>query len=287
MRLPGFLKSGLLKVYRLFHNPPGEYLFHLRYRYFDELHVELNGSRLNFFTGDPIARRWFFPRYRDGSVHEPPVTRKIREELREDDTFFDIGANLGFFTVLGQVTCTEGRIHSFELDPELIGLIKKSVELNEGGEVVINGLAVTNESGDLAKFAAVQSGNKSTNSIFSDEGSVQIPTFSIDDYCKNSEVSPEVVKIDVEGAERLVLEGMEKTITRPTLRSIFLEVHPGLIPNSVEDTLGYMSNLLTENDFELYAFSDRRDKEIKAEEGLVSLESLSDLEQNGMVLCKR
>lgn len=280
------LKKGLKKCYRLIQNPPNNFLFSLRYRFYNPLSVMVENQKIEFSTSSNIAKRWFFPRYRDGSPHEPPVTSKIIQELGEGTTFFDIGANLGFFTILAQVFCVEGQIHSFEMDPELVGEIKRSVELNQGGEVTINSFAVTNKGGEFYRFGEVQKENKSTNSLFSEEeGSIQVPTLSVDEYCEINDITPEVMKIDVEGAERLVLEGMKGTLKKQDLLSIFLEVHPDLLPNSNEgQSLKYFTELLKKNNFKFYLFSDRRSEE---NTNLKKVNTLENIDQNRMVFCKR
>lgn len=282
-------KKFLAKLYRFLYNPPNDFLFTLRYKFYNKLIVSISGKELQFSTNDRIQKKWFFPRYLDGSIHEPPVTLQLIKEFKSSTVFFDIGANLGFFTILGQVFCTEGEVHSFEMDPELIGLIKKSVELNRSkssSKVIINCFAVTDKLGNLERFSSIQEDNKSTNSLFSDEfGIIQIPTLSIDDYCRINNVVPEIIKIDVEGAETLVLRGMTKTLEQTELRSVFLEIHPRQdVKSDSKYALSFISDLMRKNGFNMYEFIDRRDKEVDQIQKINDLESIT---RNDMIFCKR
>ncbi len=288
MRITNFFKKGFAKLSYLLNDPPNSFLFSLRYRYHNKLDISFSDKHLKFSTSDPISKKWFFPRYRDGSPHEPPVTKRLAGELHKNSIFFDCGANLGFYTVVGQVFCTQGEVHSFEMDPDLISIIKNNVELNrnrENSNVVINCLALTDKSGKLERFADVEEGNRSTNSLLFDKTErVQISSMTLDDYCKITGVVPDVVKIDVEGSEKLVLEGMTETLNSPRLKTIFLEVHPTLIPDSKsEEVLSYISELMKDNSFTTYKFSSRRDKNSK----LKRIDTLEFIDQDKMILCRR
>jgi FkbM family methyltransferase len=198
------------------------------------LTIRYKGLTLNFSTQSPIAKRWFYPRYISGErVHEPPIAALIRSELGPGSTFFDVGANLGFFTVLAANICTasDSSVHAFELDPALIPLIQESLRLNEQcGRVFLNCVACVGESGHFHTYRAVQEDNPSTNQIVSagkeaPRTSAQAMTVSLDHYSKRTGVTPDLVKMDIEGAEALAVPGMLNLVeeARP---KVILEVHP-------------------------------------------------------------
>ena len=85
---------------------------------------------VRFDTSSRTAKDWFYPRYLDGTLHETKITKKIVETLSEDSVFYDIGANIGYYTIFASEVCSkgEGEVHSFEIDPNFIQLTKKKPE---------------------------------------------------------------------------------------------------------------------------------------------------------------
>jgi FkbM family methyltransferase len=201
----------------------------------DELYVHFDNLLLRYATRSPVAKRWFYPRYTNGQrMHEPPISALIRSELDPDSVFFDVGANVGFFTVLGAKVCSasEGEVHAFELDPTLIPLIRESLCLNEDrAPVYLNCVACADEPGNFYTFQAAQENNPSTNQITVDEETrsgrdhVQAVTMTLDRYWRRTGATPELIKMDLEGADALADHGMLDLISEHTPKLI-LEVHP-------------------------------------------------------------
>jgi FkbM family methyltransferase len=207
---------------------------HIRARYKDQLAIEYEGLTLRYATRSPIAKRWFYPRYIGGTrLHEPPIAALIRSELDSTSTFFDVGANLGFFTVLAANICTgpEGSVHAFELDPALIPLIEDSLRLNKGrGTVRLNCVACADETGRFQAFQAVQEANPSTNQVILSTSErrnteVQAMTLTLDHYYRSTDAAPDLVKMDIEGAEALAVPGMLSLVAE-AMPKLILEVHP-------------------------------------------------------------
>jgi FkbM family methyltransferase len=208
----------------------------VRARWKNELTIHYDGLTLRYATESPVAKRWFYPRYIDGRrVHEPPISSLIRSELGPNSIFFDVGANVGFFTVLGANVCTgpEGEVHAFELEPELIPLIDASVRLNEtGAQLQVNCAACANGTGAFYSFHEAQKGNASTNQINRDAnrrtGGVQVMSTTLDHYWRKSGASPDLVKMDIEGAEALAVPGMLELL-RDVTPKLILETHPSRV----------------------------------------------------------
>lgn len=232
-------------------------LSRVRTRWKDELVIQYDELDLHFATRSPIAKRWFYPRYASGRrMHEPPISHLINTILEPNSTFFDVGANLGFFTVLAANRCTalDGAVHAFELDPSLIPLISDSLHLNDHiGTVYLNCVACAGEEGAFCRFEAAQEQNPSTNQIVSDveprEKRVhkQGVTTTLDHYWRRAGVSPDLIKIDIEGAEALAVPGMLELVKEERPK-IILEVHPpqmqkfGASPENVVNQLQKAGN---------------------------------------------
>src|SRR5262249_46509897 len=79
---------------------------------------------------------------------ERPLVRLVSRAVKEGDTFFDIGANVGFYTSYVAPLCgRSGAVHAFEANPLLIQHLQKSAELNrDKANIVINAVAVGSDS---------------------------------------------------------------------------------------------------------------------------------------------
>lgn len=149
-------------------------------------------------------------------VYEPPTARVIAELLEPGDTFIDVGANSGIFTLLASSRVgPAGRVLSFEPVPSMRGRITDNLALNKMKNVTLHGVALSNAVGEITFYEGPQ-GHKGLSSMRPIEEvstMLQVPTIPLDDLA-GSAPSVKLIKIDVEGAEQLVIEGMEKLLAR-------------------------------------------------------------------------
>lgn len=175
-------------------------------------------------------------------TYEPVLSRAIVDELDSSSVFYDIGAGFGYFAALAKASGVPAdKIHAFEAAPFRYWLCHSNVP-----DITIN-------NGFVGKN--------------SQQGHI-----SIDNYVQSNK-SPEVVKIDVEGAEMAVLHGMSETI-RQKQPTIFVEVHPRLLRREGFSPSDIIS-LLADHGYDL-AVTDHRSKE---EEGWIALDQPSDIEK--------
>ena len=149
---------------------------------------------------------------------------------RGKQCILDIGAHVGF-TVLpvAKQIGGEGVVHAFEPSRINAKKLKEAVRLNEFRNVVIHEVLVGEKSQKERAFYE-KSDICGTNSIsdFNSEQGYQtklVPQVSLDDFCTQRAVAPDLIKIDVEGAEIEVLKGGERFFSSST-PEIFLSVHP-------------------------------------------------------------
>ena len=259
-----------------FLRPYYDRIFSLIYSKKKTLEVKHAGYSFLFSTSTEEANNWFFPRYRKGQLHEPEISKLLIENLEDDHVFYDVGSHVGYYSVLAAEVCTEGEIYSFEIDPNLIPSIENHIRLNGFKNLNIVNSAVSDRSGSFVGFEPRQGENLSTNEITS-SGKTLTQTVSLRDFA-SSEEEPDFVKIDVEGNEKKVLEGLFEDNSE-NLRYILVEVHPD---NVATEDLKAISQLLSGENFELKEIPHRqKDAEI------FSIEDLSELEQNKMIFCTR
>lgn len=152
------------------------------------------------------------------------MQRAINDALTLGGTFIDIGANVGFFTLIGaRLVGPAGTVYAFEPVPRTAEALRSNVALNDLSQVTIYDCAVAEQTatmrvavGDSDQVAHIVEGPG--------EGDIDVRGVALDDL--NLEVHEKncVVKIDAEGAEYRVLLGMRNFVSRvrPT---ILCELH--------------------------------------------------------------
>jgi FkbM family methyltransferase len=150
---------------------------------------------------------------------EPEVQKALAMLMKAGDVFFDIGANVGFYTILGaRLVGPSGKVVAFEPFPDSAATAQKNAGLNGFSNVNVIKKAVSNKSGNanlilsaeatMAKLEGIPFESKST-------GSIAVELVSIDEFLTSpGTVPPTLVKIDVEGAEIEVLQGMSGTVSK-------------------------------------------------------------------------
>jgi FkbM family methyltransferase len=163
----------------------------------------------------------------------------FKAAVRPGSIVLDIGANLGAYTVLfAHWVRPAGRVYAFEPAPESRSGLERQLALNRAtAEVTVRAEAIASASG-VRQFRA--SGLRGDNRLgppslrFGEAGShsddaIDVPAISIDDFCAREGIEPDVIKIDVEGAELEALRGARRTIARAGGRlSLFMELHPSI-----------------------------------------------------------
>ena len=145
--------------------------------------------------------------------YEVPVQKAVASLLREGDVFYDIGANVGFFSVLaGRLVGQAGAVFAFEPVPANASTVERNARLNRLGNIEVLRVAVSHHTGKSELFLAHYAGGAALKSAGVPPdlaGSIVVDTSSIDDLVEHRRIRPpDVVKIDVEGAEKDVLQGM-------------------------------------------------------------------------------
>lgn len=177
---------------------------------------------------DEIAREACFMGY-----YEPQETVLVREILEPGMTFVDVGANWGYFTLLAadRVTST-GRVIAFEPHPELFAPLAENVSANGLHWVTPLRVALSDATGEveLVSFAGDAS-NRGVSRIAGDPGAsgkrYRVPTGRLDTLLDEAGVGDvDLLKMDIEGAEALVLPSLRESLARGRYRRILLELHP-------------------------------------------------------------
>ena len=165
-------------------------------------------------------------------IHSKIDFEIFQKYVKKGDNVLDIGANIGYFTLmLAKLVGPTGKVFAFEPDPRNISLLKKNIETNGYQNVVVVPKAVSNVNEKCTLFTSQSSFGQ--NRIYEPKKTknqkyvpIESETILLDDFFKNNENIENIsfVKIDVEGAEKFVLEGMNKILNLNKNIKIFSEI---------------------------------------------------------------
>jgi len=179
-------------------------------------------------------------------VYEPATTAFFKEALKPGMTVVDVGANVGYYTLLAaRLVGGEGRVYAFEPEPENFALLEKNVQANGFRNVVCLQQAVSDRCGRVPFYLSWGSEAHSLSAeVSSTSRSIEVASTSLDDFFrKEGWPSIDLIKMDIEGAETLALEGMKELIERSNNLSIITEFsqattrEAGVEPSSVPGRL--------------------------------------------------
>lgn len=166
--------------------------------------------------------------YAEGTV-EPQVQEILENYLCPGMTFYDIGANIGFFSLLAaRLTGKQGKVISFEADPEVAVRFREHVERNRFQNISLQEKAAWSETRAVAFVRAdvktsPDRGLGHVDMSVDAGNTVQVRAISLDDVACHAP-APDFVKCDVEGAEAHVFRGAQNILTQK--RPIVLcEIH--------------------------------------------------------------
>ncbi len=184
------------------------------------------------FHGTPVRFPPRWSRYFK-TDYEPETFAFLRENLNFGDTFLDIGAHIGLFSVVAaRIVGERGRVISFEPTPGTRAVMGEVLKVNGFGDFVEvraeavaekRGTTVFYDSGDeISVVNSLVRGEQSRNEF-------EVEVISLDEFVAEHGVEADCIKIDVEGSELDLLRGAEKTLSDQRPR-VLLSMHPPFIP---------------------------------------------------------
>lgn len=175
-----------------------------------------------------------------------PITTKVFEYFLQPGMFVvDVGAHLGYFTMLSaKLVGKNGKVFAFEPEPHIYSLLKKNIELNRYKNISAIQQAVTNKESSTSLYLSNESSG--SNSIYPGEHYdeiTQIPTIRLDKFFYKNLTKIDLIKMDIEGAEPFALEGMHKIILKNKKLILITEFNPMAIHKGGNDPIKFLNNL--------------------------------------------
>ena len=255
--------------------------------------IEIQGSKMLLNVHDEsYAMRKTFEAYAFRNIHEKETTELFKQTVKEGNTVIDLGANIGYFTLLAAKLVGErGKVFAFEPEPKNYSYLVKNIELNNYHNVVALKKAVSDKNGKTKLYICdYDSGHHTINQAGGLEAysrgreikieEIDIETIRLDDFLKGKEELIDVIKMDVEGAEVLALTGMDNMIRVNKNLKMFIEFFPLLIEKMGGSPEEFIRRLLEDYNFSIYVIPDDYDAK-KGE--MIKINSVEEI----MNLCKR
>lgn len=200
-------------------------------------------------------------------LEEKALVEAIIEELRDDDIYWDVGANIGTHAVLPAAAHPAARVVAVEPHHRNIAKLIRNKTLNGLDSVSILPIAL----GDRTETATLHGADDRPGyGSFSLGGApaetvADVPVRPGDDVIEDGVPAPSIVKIDVEGGELAVLDGLSETLASGVVRTVFCEVHrqEGVSESAVERRLrrfGYDVSRLGERGPAVFIRADRTER---------------------------
>jgi FkbM family methyltransferase len=173
-----------------------------------------------------IQRNIYFLGY-----YEFRETRLIKRYLRRGDLFIDVGANIGWFAVLAShIVGPNGKVIAFEPSAEIYSHLEKNVQLNSANNITLERTALADKNGS-ATLSGISERNGGKGSIMgmvqeNDGIGEEVPTLRFDDYAARERIGHvRIMKIDVEGAEMVCLQGAKEFLKRRGADYLVIEIN--------------------------------------------------------------
>ncbi|WP_304918525.1 FkbM family methyltransferase [Methylophaga sp.] len=212
------------------------------------------------------------------TVWEPTETRCVIEILSPNDFVIDVGANIGYYTVLfSKLIGSQGEIIALEPDKKNFSILSLNVKLNQIKNVKLLCAAASDFQGDGMLYSS--NWNFGDHRIYpsQDQSSGNnIKLITLDDLIKQRGKAPKLLKIDCQGAEIMILKGLKESLNsvmRP--KSIIVEFWPYGITQSGGEVKELL-DLLPSSEYVLWDISRWHDSPKRT--SIANLEALSNNE---------
>ena len=220
------------------------------------------GLQFHCSTDDIIQRHLYA-----FGVWEPALTAFVRTRLRAGDSFVDVGANVGYFALLASsIVGPSGRVVAIEPSPSIAEELRKNVALNPSQTIRV----ITEAASDSVGFATMYRAddtNRGTSTLLPSRGferECEVRTAPLSQILQPDELtSARIIKIDVEGSEGRVVQGLLSSL--PQARQdleMLIEISPAdleLQGTSAGEVIGQLADVgfnayTIENYYEAYRY---------------------------------
>lgn len=166
-----------------------------------------------------------------GYGDEAKTIEKILAEINPGDVFYDIGSCVGLYSL--HAAMLGAKVIAFEPDPAFRKRLMRNIKINRLGKAVkVLDWAVSDQNGAVTLYTDGVDGNSPSLREVGSRNSVTVQMKTIDSALADKEIlPPDIIKLDIEGAEAFALKGMKNLLTSSSApRFLFVEFHPDFLP---------------------------------------------------------
>ncbi len=177
---------------------------------------------------------------------------------RQATTIFDVGANIGLYSLLAGAANPQARVHAFEPTPEIAEAFRENIRLNNMRNILVNALGVGDRCGKafLQRFMGGDDIYDGMNFVSGQKlASEDIPltVVTIEDYCRQNGIARiDLIKMDIEGGEYKALLGAKNLLASREVGCIFLELVERHARRSGHSTVE-IKRLLSDAGYQIFA----------------------------------
>jgi len=147
---------------------------------------------------------------------EPETARFVMRFLKPGMTFLDIGAHIGEYSLLaGRSVGPTGRVDAFEPQPAIFEFLSLNVTNSKLSNISLHNQAIADRTGVVQMSLHSDPAKSSIGALPSPADIITVPAITLDELLHTAGVSPNLIKVDAEGAERLILKGAESLLALP------------------------------------------------------------------------
>lgn len=190
--------------------------------------LKYGGFKMPCDLAEALQRQfYFFGTY----VLEEKLLRRWMEAAKAAATIFDVGANVGIYSLAALAARPDATVHAFEPTPELAAKLRTTARLNRLDRLNIHEAAVLGRSTQaiLRRYRGDYGENEGMNYVCDDTGEAgaeKVRALCLDDFCRGSGIEAiELMKVDVQGQEHSVLQGAAGLIESGRLKTLFVELN--------------------------------------------------------------
>ena len=206
--------------------------------------------------------------------YEEETTRLFESLIQPGMVVMDVGGHVGYFTLLAarQVGPT-GKVFSFEPEPGNHNLLLENIHRNGYENIVVTRKAVSNQVGTMPLFlTALDNGRHSVYKHgLPERGRIDVEATTLDAFLESASwPHVDLIKVDAEGSEMDVLDGMDQLLVKSPVLKLIIEFSPTLLKNASRDPLQLLLRL-NASGFALYSILEKRGPTTLPEEEWASL----------------
>jgi len=269
----------LLRVIKAIYTPPIKYAKKLRFKGVFDVETSF-GKDFKLYNNAFLLETHIFWLGMDTHNWENK-SREIWCDLAgKSETIFDVGANVGIFSVLAKANNNNATVVAFEPQPNIYDVLKKNNQVNNF-DIICENLAVSDEVGTIPFYnhgPNTFSDNNTTSGSLNkdwrpiDQNSIDVNVVTLNNYVKKNSIRKiDLMKVDVETLEYEVLKGYGGVLIEH-LPILLLEIQSEKIGKNVE-------SLLTSTNYVFYS--------IDEENGLIEVANLGHSNDNNYILCPK